>query len=69
MKIIRLILLVTAITLIASKTDSTKTNLSMNKENKNKKDDENPIAGIGVHNDEHVLQRVEVKYLSFLYLL
>ena len=63
MKILRIILIISAIALISSKIETTKATLSVNKENKSGKDNftENPIAGVAVPNDNYLLQQSEVK--------
>lgn len=63
MKILRIILIITAISLITSKSETKKATLSNQKNTKSKGDNfsENPIAGVAVANDNYLLQQVEVK--------
>ena len=56
MKIFKIILIISAITLIASKAEKAKANLSAKKDNFS----ENPIAGVAVPNDNYILQQAEV---------
>jgi hypothetical protein len=63
MKILRIILIISAITLISSKIETSKVTLSANKEKNSGKDNftENPIAGLAVPNDNYLLQQSAVK--------
>jgi hypothetical protein len=60
MKIFKIILIVSAITLIASKAEKAKSTLS-SKDNFS----ENPIAGVAVPNDNYILQQAEVNIYSY----
>lgn len=61
MKIIKLVLIISAIALISSKTDSKKATISAEKNNKVKQNySENPISGVAVPNDHYLLQHAEV---------
>ena len=63
MKIIRLILIISAISLITSKVEKSKATLSAEKQNYS----ENPISGVSVPNDNYLLQQAEVIiYANFL---
>lgn len=62
MKILRLILIISAVALISSKTETNKNNISAEKNLKAKQNySENPIAGVAVPNDHYLLQQVEVR--------
>ena len=61
MKILRIILIVSAISLIASKAEKAKATLSVKKDNFS----ENPIAGVAVPNDNYLLQQAEVNFYTY----
>lgn len=65
MKIVKLIVIITAIALITCKLDKKKTSLSKEETKKSEKQvfSEAPLHHVGVPNDSNLLQHVEVRLL------